>query len=204
MDFQQLPIKDAAIYYRNVGLMPIPVKEKMSVIKWKDFQDRVASQSEVENWFTQNKDGGVALLTGPVSQTLVLDLDGKAAIERIKQSYSIPKTWIAETKKGIHLYFKWAPEINVSTTLAELGGLQGVDLRGRGGYVVAPPSYGVYRWLPGYSPWEVGLSEIPDWLKSLINKHNEKNTVDKRELGAGWLSELLEGVGGWTKTRSFY
>lgn len=204
MDFQQMPIKDVALYYRNVGLMPIPVKEKKSVISWKDFQHNIAPEKTVSDWFQDHKDGGLALLTGPVSQVIVLDLDGKEAIERIKQTYSIPKTWIAETRKGMHLYFKWSPGINVSTTIVALAGMQGVDLRGRGGYVVAPPSYGVYKWLPGYSPWEIGLSEIPEWLKSLINKHNEKlGATGKRELGAGWLSELLEGVGSGQRHAAF-
>ncbi len=41
-----------------------------------------------------------------------------------------------------------------------------VDTRGRGGYVVAPPSRhpsgGTYEWL--VSPWETAIAPIPEWL----------------------------------------
>lgn len=192
-----MPVKDVALYYHHIGLMPIPVQKKKSVISWGDYIHKCAAKEKVEGWFKENTGGGVALVTGPVSQTLVLDLDGEAALQHIKQNYFIPKTWMAKTRKGRHVYFKWSPDINVSTTITGLGGIKGVDVRGLGGYVVAPPSYGVYQWFNGYAPWEVELSPVPDWLKSLINGNKLQVGTQSRELqGANnsWVSELLEGV----------
>lgn len=197
MDFNKMPAKEAALYYHTIGLMPIPVKEKKSVISWGDYTDRVAPQDRVGEWFKDTSNGyGVALITGPVSQTIVLDLDGEEALQHIKNNYFIPKTWMAKTRKGRHVYFKWSNDINVSTTIVGLGGVKGVDVRGRGGYVVAPPSYGVYQWFNGYAPWEVELAPVPDWLKSLINKGRETIDGGARILKGeqGWVSELLEGV----------
>lgn len=197
MGFNKLPVKEVAKYYRSVNLMPIPVKEKQSVISWGDYTHNLASEEQVDKWFTDHPNGGIALLTGPVSKTIVLDIDGQEAMDTIKKAYELPKTWIAKTRKGYHFYFKWTDRINVSTTLVGLAGLKGVDLRGRGGYVVAPPSYGVYQWVNGYSPWEIGLAEIPAWLESLVHKHHEKpeSGSTPRSLESGWVSELLQGVG---------
>lgn len=199
MDFNKMPAKDAALYYHNIGLMPIPVKEKKSAISWGDYVDRVAPSSRVDEWFKETNAGyGVALITGPVSQTIVLDLDGKEALQHIKNNYFIPKTWMAKTRKGRHVYFKWSNDINVSTTIVELAGIKGVDVRGRGGYVVAPPSYGIYQWFNGYAPWEVELAPVPDWLKSLINKNREvPQPSSNRELKSeqnSWVTDLLDGV----------
>jgi hypothetical protein len=44
----------------------------------------------------------------------------------------------------------------------------GLDLRGDGGVIIAPPSIHPsgepYRWRPGHAPEEVGLAPMPIWL----------------------------------------
>ncbi|MEE9587452.1 MAG: bifunctional DNA primase/polymerase [Hyphomicrobiaceae bacterium] len=45
---------------------------------------------------------------------------------------------------------------------------QGIDLRGDGGYIVAPPSIHpsgrLYEWVPGRMPDEITLAPLPRWL----------------------------------------
>ncbi|MCK5020270.1 MAG: bifunctional DNA primase/polymerase, partial [Candidatus Peribacteraceae bacterium] len=198
--------KDYALHYhREINLMPIPVSGKQSLVAWKEYQDKVAPEHIVRDWFLKHINAGIAILTGPVSNVLVLDLDGQQAIDLISTKYPVPKTWMVQTRKGRHLYFKWDKRINFPTVIVKLCGMGskkgetpewGVDVRGHGGYVVAPPSEGVYHWLPGYAPWEVNLAPLPDWLFSLLTFHNkseqEGSTTQPEKT---WLTELLEGVG---------
>ena len=54
--------------------------------------------------------------------------------------------------------------------LQEFLGLKGIDIRGDGGYVVAPPSLhlsgNLYSWRPGGSPFENAPGECPEFLKA--------------------------------------
>ena len=128
---------------------------------------------------------------------LVLDID-PAGIERIK-NYEIPDTWTVLTPRGgYHYYFKWPKELNnVSTTkVAVLGEGSGVDVRGIGGFVVAPPSCGGsnihYRWANAKSYRDVGLAYAPKWLIDELVKPLEQNGYTP--VTSNWIEELLDGV----------
>lgn len=67
---------------------------------------------------------------------------------------------------GLHLYFR-APAGGVKTAARSFGGKPGVDTRGRGGYVVAPPSLhisgGRYELINngyGLAPWPYPLTRL--------------------------------------------
>lgn len=181
------------IYYHRQGLQPIPVNGKASLESWKEYQEKLSPEHVVREWFIKHKDAGLAILTGPVSNVIVLDLDGEEALDAVKKYY-IPKTWWAKTRKGYHYYFKWKSEADFPTTITALNGMKGVDVRGRGGYVVAPPSYNIYSWIHGYAPWEVGLADLPDWLFSLLSHHKRLNQTTESNSDNSWVSKLLEGV----------
>jgi hypothetical protein len=65
---------------------------------------------------------------------------------------------------GRHLYF--AHPGGLSRNRA--GFAQGIDLRGDGGYIVAPPSIHPtgrpYTWAPGRAPDEITLAALPRWI----------------------------------------
>jgi hypothetical protein len=83
----------------------------------------------------------------------------------VHQHGPLPVTWTANTGGGgLHYFFR--PAIEVRNSVERLGG--GIDIRGVGGYVVAPPSRHVsgnyYTWIPGHAPGEVPLAAMPPWL----------------------------------------
>jgi hypothetical protein len=53
-----------------------------------------------------------------------------------------------------------------------VGIVPGIDLRGDGGCVVAPPSIHssgqAYTWVKGHEPEALALAELPDWLLTLV------------------------------------
>lgn len=70
-------IVDTAIYYRSIGLSVIPVdKFKAPCIPWKDYQNRMMEEKEIEQAFSLQHVFGIAVVCGEVSRNLeVIDID---------------------------------------------------------------------------------------------------------------------------------
>ena len=142
-------IYDYARYYVKHGLSVIPLKprSKEPLVAWKQYQERLPSPNELEEWF-KGRRANIAVVTGRVSGNLVvLDFDSKdsfkAFVEKLKSAsellrIDINNTWIVETGKGYHVYLRLPREDLVPSTKVRL--VEGVDLKAEGGYVVAPPS----------------------------------------------------------------
>jgi hypothetical protein len=99
-----------------------------------------------------------------------------ASLAVLEEKYgALPKTWVARTASGgLHYYFRGHGKNTVSKeTLGE-----GLDTRGDGGYVVAPPTTYEngegYTWI--HSPDEVELADAPQWLLDLAAKDPEKTS----------------------------
>jgi len=170
-------------YIYKFGYSVIPVgRDKKPVIDWKEYQTRYPTDEELEVWFSDGKNN-IAIVTGPISGIAVLDIDGKEGEESIKQNkLYLPPTPCVKTGKGYHYYFKYQDGVRNFTRR-----YPGIDLRGEGGYVLAPPSIhpsGMrYEWLipPGEE-----LPELPGWVLE------KKEEIKERE--PGWVEEAIEGV----------
>jgi len=108
---------------------------------------------------------------------VVIDVDprhgGDDSFRVLEREHEIPLTWRALTGGGgEHVCFACPDEILISSVVAEqmaappLG--RGIDVRARGGYIVAPPSRHIsgrsYAWSVDHHPHDVPLAPAPDWL----------------------------------------
>lgn len=185
-----------ALFYAKQGLSIIPVKEKLPLIKWKEFQERCANEEEIKNWWRQWPDADIGMVTGKTSKRLVLDVDGREGASFCSgkgiDSIKSPKV---KTKKGYQIHFS-LPEIQAKTTLAGLE--KEVDTRGEGGYVKLPPSSfsdksGRYEWIEDQN---TPLAECPQWLIELLTKNSETpNSNSEIPNKESWLEDILDGVG---------
>jgi hypothetical protein len=146
----------AAMRYLGMGwsIIPLRFSDKMPAIEWKQYQERQPTEDEVTGWFENgvpNGNGGLtkvfglAIITGKLSGLVVCDCDNQDAI-----SYAITEAGLfsmlnVSTTRGQHLYFKHPG--GSEKVQNKVGGqgrdwpdVHGLDLRGDGGYVVAPPS----------------------------------------------------------------
>jgi Bifunctional DNA primase/polymerase, N-terminal len=136
-------------------------------------KDATTDTRAVASWWERWPDANLALATGSASGVAVIDVDvprGDHSLARLLEAgYELPETSAVRTGSGgMHLYYS-EPELPVGNSAGRLPGaeleLPGVDLRGEGGYVVAPPSLHVsgssYRWIEG----EAGLAPAPGWLR---------------------------------------
>jgi len=165
-------LRAAALAYcaRGWSVIPIEPRGKRPLVAWTEYQQRRATVDEITRWFRRWPDANVAIVTGEVSAIVVLDVDerhgGALSLAELDIELGpIPSTVeVATGGGGRHLYFRH-PGGRVSN---RVGLRPGIDLRGDGGCVVAPPSVhpsgGRYAWVLGHSPEEVELAPLPSWL----------------------------------------
>lgn len=145
-------LQAAALDYASRGWRVFPVKPrgKTPLVKG-GFKAATVAPSQIISWWTQWPDANVGVATGAVSGLIVLDVDssdGFAELERILSGAKerLPRTLTVRTSRGFHFYYglpAWPDPIRCSS-----GG--GLDVRGDGGYVLAPPSVhpdgSIYQW----------------------------------------------------------
>lgn len=161
---------EAALKYSEMGLSVIPIVpgDKKPLIKWEPFQERRATNTEIVSWWSTNPNANIGIVTGPISDIAVVDIDtdeGKEAIlQFIPDSIIVPTT--QTPKGGNHLYFRYPENIEIGNNARVI---DGCDFRGKGGYVVAPPSVNgngkSYAWVIDFD--RVSLMPLPE---AYINK----------------------------------
>jgi len=165
--------------YREHGFSVIPCNvspsstagkfDKKPIITWKPYQKKHASDEEIAQWFQLPHVNGVGVVTGKISGILVLDVDDNEAIKDLE----IPITPTVRTVSGGHHYYFKFPADFKPKNFQRL--LPGIDIRGEGGFVVAPPS--AVNPQEGYI-WERDLSstpfaDIPAWLNQLLRQEDK-------------------------------
>ena len=102
---------------------------------------------------------------------LVIDEDTPGAFDQYAHSigqFVVPVTFTVTTAKGRHVYFRQPPGPPLGNGTGALSG-RGIDVRGRGGYVVGPGS--VHQTGVLYTPIEVSTAIVPapSWLISALH-----------------------------------
>lgn len=172
-DLRQAALTLAA---RGWSVLPIEPRGKRPLVPWRELQERRAGPAEIEAWFDAHPCANVGVVTGALSGLLVLDVDsghgGAESLARLEIEHgSLPRSVEAMSGGGgRHLYFAH-PGGSVPN---RVGLAPGIDLRGDGGCVVAPPSLHPnghrYRWAARRAPGEAPLAPLPAWLGALLRK----------------------------------
>ena len=155
---------------RGWSVIPVRPREKRPAIRWLEYQSRLASEDEIKTWYQHRQDANVAIVTGAVSGLVVVDIDPRhggeeSLAELVRQHGPLPDTIEVLTGGGgRHVYFRHPG----GTLRNRVGFVPGIDLRGDGGCVVAPPSVHPsgkrYTWVKGHDPRHAKLAPMPEWL----------------------------------------
>ena len=172
---------------RGVRVIPILPRTKRPAFRaWQRYA--TDDETKVAAWWERNPDHGVGIATGPETGIWVLDVDGQQGLERLRELVDehgpLPKGPRVDTGTGgFHLYFNQPADIRVGTTKNIVG--SGLDARGNGGQVLAPPTGHAwddcklcadpdvecpgldYRWHEGRDT-SVDLPDAPDWLLAIV------------------------------------
>ena len=179
---------------RGWSLLPLRSQDKRPLVAWEPLQSSHPSAEQVADWFGRWPDANIGIVTGEISNLIVLDIDpkhgGDASLDRLERQFGqLPATIEVTTGGGGHHFYFAHPGglIRSRTGLA-----QGVDLRGDGGYIVAPPSIHPsghpYLWAVGHSPEDVALAALPRWI--LL----ESGGIRVRRTPSDWRRLAREGV----------
>jgi replicative DNA helicase len=144
---------------RGFSVLPLELRGKRPLVTWKEFQSRRPTDEELVSWFTSDA-SNLGIVTGAISGITVIDCDSGEAT-RLASKMGLPVSPQVKTGKGWHFYYAYEPGVG---NFQKRDDLPGIDLRGDGGYVVAPPSVHesgvVYRW-EGESRT---LPPLPQWI----------------------------------------
>jgi hypothetical protein len=156
---------DAALSWLDRGFAVFPLKPRGKVplgsLVPRGFLDASHDHAVIRDWWRREPKANIGIVTG--AGHFVIDLDDTGAVAWFTNACGrhggADRTLTVRTSRGFHVFFACDAEVPNSTgRLAP-----GVDVRGKGGYVVAAPSvhpsghvYAIAR--------DVPVAEAPQWL----------------------------------------
>ena len=133
-------------------------------------------EARIRSWWRMWPEANIGIVCGVESGIVALDVDpdhgGSTVLAALEAQFGeVPLTIESMTGgSGRHILFSH-PGGNVRNAVG-LAGLDGLDLRADGGYIVAPPSLHQsgrrYAWDMAHHPDDVALALMPDWLRMLL------------------------------------
>jgi bifunctional DNA primase/polymerase-like protein/DnaB helicase-like protein/primase-like protein len=166
---------DFAVAYSKLGWQSFQCKprDKTPLHKWADVA--TLEENMLLGWWEVNPAANIGIACGKRSGIIVLDVDadhgGYESLTVLQDTYGrLPETPVSRTGSGgEHIIFQH-PGIEIRNSAGKLG--PGLDIRGDGGYIVAPPSIHPngqrYEWV--VRPSAVPLAPMPEWLIELLQE----------------------------------
>lgn len=188
---------DAALGYASRGWPVLPVRGKVPRTSH-GVRDASTDVHVIRAWWRTWSDAGVGIATGRASGLVVLDVDprhgGDDSLRDLAGRYGglIDTVRCLTGGGGEHYYYRH-PGVHDVPCRVNLGGHAGLDLRGDGGYVVAPPtlhaSSRVYAWDAMAHPADVPMAPCPPALIALVGAMRETVRAPYAPRGASELSD---------------
>ena len=204
-------VLDAALQYADLGWSVVPlhypledggcscgksgcrsVGKHPTVGSWTALA--TSDASTVSDWFDDDPDLNLGIATGGESRLVVVDLDTKddgiLNFDKLLEVHGeLPPTPSAMTGSGgLHYYFLAPEGVTIRNSASKLA--KGVDIRGEGGQVVAPPSIHacgeLYSWID--SPTDTPPAPLPEWLCEALRerapspKSSPKGSLARRSI----------------------
>lgn len=188
-------MKEWALKYADIGLAVFPLKPKDKRPATENgCKAATINKQQIGAWWDRCPDYNIGIATGSVSGGLVvidLDVDKDKGINGYeslaiwqKENGELPETWTSITGRGgYHYIYK-----DGATNRNRAGLYDGVDIRGEGGYIVAPPSIHPnghqYEWEQGPGDCEIAQADnrVMDFLKGPVPEDWENQTFQEPEV----------------------
>ncbi|MBM4222886.1 MAG: DUF3987 domain-containing protein, partial [Gammaproteobacteria bacterium] len=154
----------------------------------------------VKKWWNIWPNANIGIVTGSASKICVLDIDpkngGLDSLSMIQEKYGpLMSSSVRSGGQGKHFYFS----ILDDSIKNHVNIYPGIDIRGEGGYIVAPPSRhksgDIYQW----ERLLIDQVPAPDFLKNIdaLKDKKSKNTQSENKFLAGSRNNFLTSVSGY-------
>ena len=135
---------DAALEYARQGRAVFPlIANRKEPATRRGFHDATTNPATIRRWWMARHDYNIGIRTGAASGIWIFDIDiadgkdGEASLRKLEAEHGeLPATMQSITANGRHVWFTYTCPI--PSTCGRIG--PGLDVRGDGGYIVAPPS----------------------------------------------------------------
>ena len=151
------------------------------------FKDASKDPAQIRKWWERWPDANIGIATGAISGIAVLDIDprhcGDHTLEALEAQHGklLATPTVLTGGGGLHFYFRH-PGGGVPNSASKIG--QGIDVRGDGGYVIAPQSIhesgNRYLWEVSSRIDEIPLAELPAWILNLTTGAEAESAGDPR------------------------
>jgi putative DNA primase/helicase len=181
-----------------------PAKHPFAALAPHGLLNATAEPAVVERWWGAGVPYNIGIATGLVSGVVVLDVDprheGHTSLAALERRFGeLPPTWrFLSGGGGEHIVFRH-PGPKVMNSASQVGA--GIDVRGDGGYIVGPGSRHIsgryYAISVDHRPDDVGLSDVPAWLLTLMMSGPAPargNGAPVAALPETWRKLVTEGV----------
>jgi hypothetical protein len=141
-------------------VIPLASDSKRPEGEWMQYQQKRATESDVMAW----QSGNMGIVTGQISGVVVVDCESEENARwfmTYRSAGLLPG--MARTPRGVHLYYRHTGSlVKNATHIRDDHGVSRYDIRGDGGYVVAPPSVvsgNRYQWMRPVS----SVTDLPEF-----------------------------------------
>ena len=201
-------ILEEALCHLNRGWSVVPQETgaKKPHVRWKPYQEKLPEPEEWKSWSSSWPDAGLALVLGPVSNVLVIDVDGPEAHDVLRQRLGkepvAPKVLSGSRQPHrYHLFFRH-PDVPTKSKMTPWH--PKLEFRGKGGIVIIPPSLHKcghpYAWAPRRSPDDLPLPELP---ASILEALQPVVRPVLKDPPRGGLKTRLKGIDASPRTLAF-
>jgi len=135
---------DSARKFLAAGFSPIPfrlyfekegdtrARKQPSLSTWREYQERLPTSKELETFF-RNPTAQVAIITGKISDLVVIDIDNGASEDRIRFFNSFSTLKVKTPSGGEHHYYRIPKGVSLKSRADILGNGSHIDIVEREG-----------------------------------------------------------------------
>ena len=184
-------MKEWALHYAEMGLavFPLVCRDKVPAVVG-GCKVATTERTTIERWWDKNPQYNIGIATGNKSSGLVvidLDVDKNKGIDGYdvlrdwqNKHGKLPETWQSITGRCRYNYIYKDAIVHSN----RVGLYEGVDIRGEGGYIVAPPSVhpngNIYEWEQGPEEYEIAQVDniVNDFLKGEKQRRDSEHKTN--------------------------
>jgi hypothetical protein len=182
-----------ALARRGMAVFPCRVRGKEPAT-YHGVKDATKDQNIIRGWWHGDPEFNIGLATGTPSGVFAIDIDGidaETELHKLEAEHGLlPPTVESITGRGRHLLFQMPADLKITNSAGKIG--PGLDVRGTGGYVLAPPSIH-----PSGRPyvWSV------DSNSSFAATGTDWHAVAQNGAGDGWRNATITRLAGYLLSR---